>query len=60
MSRYFGDYADSDEYDDIAADLRQDDEANLQYERALIAHPDCNDPDHPGCSLCEGDDECDS
>lgn len=22
-------------------------------ERALRAHPDCRDPEHPGCEICE-------
>lgn len=25
------------------------------YKRKLIRHPDCRDPDHPGCSFCEED-----
>lgn len=25
----------------------------LRYERQLAAHPDCRDPDHPGCKKCE-------
>ncbi len=26
---------------------------NLRYEKRLTAHPDCRDPDHPGCKKCE-------
>jgi len=26
------------------------------YEALLRAHPDCRDPDHPGCEYCEEDD----
>jgi hypothetical protein len=28
-----------------------------RYQSHLSAHPDCRDPDHPGCSSCEGDDD---
>lgn len=28
-----------------------------RYRAVLRAHPKCNDPDHPGCHLCEDDDE---
>lgn len=24
-----------------------------QYRNRLSAHPNCQDPDHPGCRLCE-------
>ena len=27
-----------------------------QQRARLMANPDCRDPDHPGCELCEGDD----
>lgn len=27
-----------------------------QRERALLRHPDCRDPDHPGCKSCCPDD----
>ena len=26
------------------------------HRHALAAHPDCRDPDHPGCAKCLGDD----
>ena len=55
MTRYFSDYADPDINDDIADELRQEDAANRRYERDLMAHPDCRDPDHPGCSRCIDD-----
>ena len=25
------------------------------YNKELNKHPNCKDPDHPGCSKCEGD-----
>lgn len=24
-----------------------------RYRQRLLAHPDCRDPDHPGCDQCE-------
>jgi hypothetical protein len=26
-----------------------------RYQRDLIQHPNCNDPDHPGCECCDED-----
>jgi hypothetical protein len=23
-----------------------------KYQKALLKHPDCSDPDHPGCEHC--------
>lgn len=28
-----------------------------RYRAVLRAHPKCSDPDHPGCHLCEEDEE---
>lgn len=28
-----------------------------RYKAVLRAHPKCNDPDHPGCHLCEDDED---
>ena len=28
-----------------------------RYKAVLRAHPKCNDPDHPGCDLCEDDED---
>ena len=25
----------------------------LRFRKQLLAHPDCRDPDHPGCDVCE-------
>jgi len=38
-------------------DYREEDEAqrewaDARYQRNLMLHPDCNDPDHPGCDEC--------
>lgn len=46
-----------------ADELRAVDRLERRRFNQLMAHPDCMDPDHPGCSRCiesEGDDECDS
>lgn len=36
-----------------AADLAAEDRAQRAYLGRLLRHPDCRDPDHPGCELCE-------
>jgi hypothetical protein len=48
---------DYDDYDDERPSLRQ-----RWYEQDLARHPDCRDPDHPGCEACyvseeEGEEE---
>jgi hypothetical protein len=43
--------------DDDYAELRADDEAARQYRNRLIANPNCNDPNHPGCHECREDAE---
>lgn len=47
--------------DDFEDDLRRDVRAGRRYRAKFLAHPDCRDPDHPGCEKCrddeEGDDE---
>ena len=42
------DYDDPNEYD-----LAREDAAARQRARRLNAHPDCRDPDHPGCEHCD-------
>ena len=39
-------------------EIRQE-QALMKYRNLLEAHPHCDDPDHPGCSLCydEPDDD---
>lgn len=36
-----------------ADEIRAEDAANRRYERQSARHPDCRDPDHPGCENCE-------
>ena len=33
-------------------ELRAEAKAERRYRRELTAHPDCRDPDHPGCDGC--------
>lgn len=50
-----------DDYDpdeDTRSELRAQDKSERSFQRALIANPDCRDPDHPGCDSCmEANDE---
>jgi len=36
-------------------ELAMRDEAKRDYMAKLAAHPDCLDPNHPGCKYCEND-----
>ena len=42
-----------------AEELRREAIAMRWYRQKLAAHPDCRDPDHPGCEKCmvEEDDD---
>jgi len=46
---------------DMAADDLADERAEAQWQRRqhnlLMRHPDCRDPDHPGCEACREDDD---
>ena len=48
-------YEDHDDND--LADEQAEYLAQKRYARRLMAHPDCRDPDHPGCQDCEGEGE---
>lgn len=37
-------------------DMRAEELAERRYRNALSRHPDCRDPDHPGCECCEESD----
>ena len=37
--------------------MKAEDFNRRQYQLNLATHPDCRDPDHDGCELCEDDDE---
>lgn len=45
--------------DDELDDLRMQARFERRYHNDLARHPDCRDPDHPGCEACEGDDDAD-
>jgi hypothetical protein len=47
------------EYDQHEADeLRLQDQFERKQRQKYAAHPDCRDPDHPGCDKCsESDDD---
>jgi hypothetical protein len=38
-------------------EMRAEDRLRRQYQGQLMNHHDCRDPDHPGCELCEEDDD---
>lgn len=46
---------DDDAYYDELADLRAEALSERRYRNALMRHPDCRDPDHPGCEDCDED-----
>ena len=39
------------------SELRYQARVERAHQRKLWAHPDCRDPDHPGCDACEESDE---
>ena len=45
------------DYDPEIEDLRAEDRARKMHQARLRYHPDCRDPDHPGCELCEEDED---
>ena len=48
-------YDDGPDYD--LEDARAEARAERQYRGRLSRHPDCRDPDHPGCEFCSEGDE---
>jgi hypothetical protein len=40
-----------------ADEMRAEDFYRRQYQLDLASHHDCRDPDHPGCELCEEENE---
>ena len=48
-----------DELDELdMEDMRREQQALRRHQQKLVSHPDCRDPDHPGCAKCvetEGD-----
>lgn len=46
-----------DDLDPMVEELRAQDRHERRHRSALMAHPDCRDPDHPGCEHCEEPDD---
>jgi hypothetical protein len=44
-----------DEYE--VEELKAQDRFERNYSRALLRNPNCRDPDHPGCDMCEEDED---
>ena len=38
--------------EDTVDELRLEAQAERRYRNRLLRHPDCGDPDHPGCPTC--------
>jgi hypothetical protein len=43
--------ADDDNYQEMAAEARW----QRRQQAQLLSNPDCRDPDHPGCAICDND-----
>jgi hypothetical protein len=55
MTYFFSDY--DNDYDDYEVEeLRMQRRWDRQRYNKLARHPDCRDPDHPGCEACCEDD----
>lgn len=50
-------YSDPDLVADDLADLRAEAQWERRRHNMLMRHPDCRDPDHPGCESCADDDD---
>lgn len=37
--------------------MKAEDFYRRRYQSELSAHPDCKDPEHPGCEFCEDNEE---
>ncbi len=51
---YYERFGDEPSYEEI-----QNERNRRRYVQLLHRFPDCRDPDHPGCPICNGADECD-
>lgn len=50
-------YNPQDDEEDILEKAMREASAKHLYERRLSQHPDCRDPDHPGCPHCQEDED---
>ncbi len=48
---------DYDEFDSMAEDAANQARHDKRMFWEQMKHPDCRDPDHPGCHLCNEDDD---
>ena len=46
-----------DDEEDEREEMRRYDLAQKRHQTELMQHPDCRDPDHPGCLNCDHNDE---
>lgn len=46
-----------DDLDPMIEELRAEDRWRKRRHAELMRHPDCRDPDHPGCDRCEEEEE---
>ena len=44
-----------DDFDEDLHELRVESFCQRRHNSALLANPDCRDPDHPGCAACHDD-----
>ncbi|MEN9589046.1 MAG: hypothetical protein RLZZ481_832 [Pseudomonadota bacterium] len=51
------DYIEFDPNEADYAELRAQDRMLKIHAAQLLRHPSCRDPDHPGCELCEDENE---
>jgi hypothetical protein len=38
-------------------EMQRENKFRNEYQLELSAHPDCKDPEHPGCEFCEDNEE---
>jgi hypothetical protein len=51
-------FSDGPDWDDMEAlELRAERDFLRRQNQRYMAHPDCRDPDHPGCESCMGDED---
>ena len=46
-----------DDFDDDLGDLRAEVYYQRRHQAELLSNPDCRDPDHPSCELCDDEDD---
>lgn len=46
-----------DDYYDELGEALAEDRRTRRYQRELGCHPNCMDPDHPGCEYCDEEED---